>query len=243
MSEVDPAILLERLQAVADAELVTVREHRRRGAGVSPLMQKAALLVMLAHEGELLSNRGLADRMGVGIEAAVTVIQALYRQGFIVIRGESRTRRRFIVAGKALTSQATATPCWTKGGPGPDTFRRRQYYLTARRKRALAAEACSPEERAMTSDEAAAVLYSAMRELGIDPDEKARIRGDGRGRGETQLRDRLVLYLRDVKAMSWPAIAFAIRGDPKKHVTCLTAYGRLKRRIPDEGNAAGGEAT
>lgn len=117
MSELDHELLQEKLRAVADAELVSMRNTlRKSSAQVSAVVQKAALMVLLTYEGEAMSNTGLAARMGVCTNAAKDTVQILAQQGLVIIHAENIRRRRYVVSLRRLLEMQTKQPLWNKGG-------------------------------------------------------------------------------------------------------------------------------
>lgn len=124
MSDLDHELLHEKLRAVADAELVSMRNTLRKSSvQVSALAQKAALMVLLTYEGEAITNNGLAARMGVCTNAAKDTVQILVQQGLVIVHLEHRRRRRYIVSMRRLLEMQTKHPLWTRGGrPNRERF-------------------------------------------------------------------------------------------------------------------------
>lgn len=234
-------ILKEKLRVLADANLVAVRVSGDGGVVVSSHLQKAILFVLLAYEGETLSIAGVAARGCCSKFAATYALTALTQEGLVIAeRIGLMGQRRFTVSIRRLLEIQTAEPLVALGGRGPDTKRREQYRRSYHRCKKLKAHLAGdapapPAEKAIFPTEAVDELYLAMQALQIMPESFGVVRGGERSSMAVNLRARIVVHMRDVRNLSWPKIASAVRGDPGKHATCIGLYRRFKARETRHG--------
>lgn len=204
-SELDAQILQDALKAVANAELHCHRSRSGRLTGVSAVTQKAALIVLLAHEGQMICNTALADRIGISRPNVSEVIGALIEQGFVREFRESKDRRRYTVDTAALKARAVSAPLWAPRRYGP-----------------------RPKLDEIASD-GMAELRRVLPSVGLMADEAEVIRGRSNAREVAAKRMRVVVYLRDSLFVSFPKIALLVRGNAGKYATCSELYKRAKR--------------
>lgn len=104
----------EKLELLANAELVQMRGRRKH---VRARVLKSVLVVIAAHDGQVMSQRGLAIRAGVAIGGGIEeAILALVADGLIIRRHRGQ-KYAYSVSYERLIELQTKEPLFRVGKP------------------------------------------------------------------------------------------------------------------------------